>query len=96
MQEMQILSLCWEDPLEKELATHFSIFAWEIPWREEPGGLQSMTLQTVAHNLSTKQQQQEFFFLATEYSMWDFSSLIELAPHAMQVQNPNHWTTGMP
>ena len=44
------------------MATHFSIFAWEIPWREEPGGLQSMTLQTVAHNLSTKQQQQEFFF----------------------------------
>ena len=33
--------LGWEDPLEKEMATHFSIFAWEIPWTEEPGGLQS-------------------------------------------------------
>ena len=34
-----------EDPLEKEMATHSSIFAWEIPWREEPGGLQSKGLQ---------------------------------------------------
>ena len=32
----------WEDPLEKELATHYSILAWEIPWTEEPGGLWSM------------------------------------------------------
>ena len=99
MQEMQVQSLGWEDPLEKEIATHFSIFAWEIPWREEPGGLWSMALQTAGHNLSTKQQQQEvisllFFFLATEYSTWDFSCLIELVPHAMQVQNLNHWTTG--
>ena len=41
-QEMQIRSLQWEDPLEKEMATHSSILAWEIPWTEEPGGLQSM------------------------------------------------------
>ena len=41
-QEMQIRSLQWEDPLEKEMATHCSILAWEIPWTEEPGGLQSM------------------------------------------------------
>ena len=38
-------SLGWEDPLEKEMATHSSILAWEIPWTEEPGGLQSMGLQ---------------------------------------------------
>ena len=37
-QEMQVWSLGWEDPLEKEMATHSSIFAWEIPWTEEPGG----------------------------------------------------------
>jgi len=36
------LILGWEDPLEKEMATHSSILAWEIPWTEEPGGLQSM------------------------------------------------------
>ena len=41
-QEMQVWSLGWEDPLEKEMATHSSILAWEIPWREEPGGLQSV------------------------------------------------------
>ena len=41
MQETQVRSLGWEDPLEKEMATHFSILAWKIPWAEEPGGLQS-------------------------------------------------------
>ena len=41
MQETQVQSLGWEDPLEKEMATHFSILAWNIPWTEEPGGLQS-------------------------------------------------------
>ena len=45
MQEILIQSLVWEDPLEKEMVTHFSIFAWEIPWIEEPGGLQSMGSQ---------------------------------------------------
>ena len=45
MQEMQVQSLEWEESLEKEMATHFSILAWEIPWTEEPGGLQSMGLQ---------------------------------------------------
>ena len=40
MQEMWVQSPDWEDPLEKEMATHSSIFAWEIPWAEEPGGLQ--------------------------------------------------------
>ena len=45
MQETQVQSLVWADPLEKEMATHSSILAWEIPWTEEPGGLQSMGLQ---------------------------------------------------
>ena len=44
-QEMQVSSLGWEDPLEKEMATHSSILAWEIPQTEEPGGLQFMGLQ---------------------------------------------------
>ena len=39
-QEMQVQSLGWEDPLEKEMATHISILAWEIPWTEEPSGPQ--------------------------------------------------------
>ena len=45
MQETQIQSLGWEDPLEKEMATHSSVLAWETPWTEEPGGLQSMGSQ---------------------------------------------------
>ena len=47
MQEIWVLSLIWEDPLEKRMATHFSILAWRIPWTEEPGGLQSIGLQRV-------------------------------------------------
>jgi len=39
MQEAQVRSLSWEDPLNKEMATHFSILAWRIPWTEEPGRL---------------------------------------------------------
>ena len=42
MQETQVRSLGREDTLEEKMATHFSIFVWEIPWREEPGWLQSM------------------------------------------------------
>ena len=45
MQETRVRSLGWKDPLEKEMATHSSILAWEIPWTEEPGGLQLMRLQ---------------------------------------------------
>ena len=46
MQETKVRSLGWEDPLEKGLDTHSSILAWRIPWTEEPGGLQSMGLQS--------------------------------------------------
>ena len=46
-QETPVQSLVREDPLEKEMATHSSILAWEIPWTEEPRGLQSMGLQKV-------------------------------------------------
>ena len=54
-QETQVQPLGWEDPLEKETATHSSILAWEIPWTEEPGGLQSMGSQRVGYDLVTKQ-----------------------------------------
>ena len=50
MRETWIQSLGQEDPLEKKIATHSSILAWEIPWTEEPGGLQSMGSQRVGHN----------------------------------------------
>ena len=51
MKETQVQSLGWEDALEKEMA----ILAWEIPWTEEPGRLQSMGLQRVRHDLTTKE-----------------------------------------
>ena len=50
VQQTQVQSLDWEDPLEKEMATPSSILAWKIPWTEEPGGLQSMGLQRVRHD----------------------------------------------
>ena len=49
MLETWVRSLGWEDPLEKEMATHSRIIAWEIPWTEEPGGLQLMGPQRVGH-----------------------------------------------
>ena len=49
-QETWVQFLCREDPLEKEMATHSSILACEIPWTEEPGGLHSMGSQTVGHD----------------------------------------------
>ena len=48
--ETHVQSLGWEDPLEKEMATHSSIFAWRIPWTEEPSGLQSIGSQRIARN----------------------------------------------
>ena len=62
MQETWVRSLGWEDPLEKEMATHSSILVWRIPWLEEPGRLQSMGSQ----ELDTTEQLHfllSFFFL---------------------------------
>ena len=56
MQETWVAPLGREDSLEKEMAPHSSILAWEIPWTKEPGGLQSMRSQTAGHDRATKQQ----------------------------------------
>ena len=50
MQETGVLSLGWEDPLEKEMAVHSRTIAWKIPWTEEPGRLQPMGSQRVGHD----------------------------------------------
>ena len=50
MQQTQVQSLVWEDPLEKKMAPHSSTIAWKIPWTEAPGRLQSMGSQRVGHN----------------------------------------------
>ena len=55
MQEMrktQVWSLCWDDPLEQEMATHSSILVWKIPWTEDPAGLQSTGSKRVGHDWS--------------------------------------------
>ena len=62
MQERHVQSLGWEDPLEKKMATHSSILAWETPWTEEPGGLQPMGSQRIGHDLATKQQTTDLDF----------------------------------
>ena len=50
MWETRVRTLGWEDPLENEMAIHFSTVAWKIPWTEEPGRLQSMGSQRVGHD----------------------------------------------
>jgi len=50
MQETWVQSLSWEDPLEKEMATHSSVLDWRIIWTEEPGGLQFMGSQRIRHD----------------------------------------------
>ena len=49
--ETQVLSLSWDDPLEKKIAAYSSILAWRIPWTKEPGRLQSTGSQRIRHNL---------------------------------------------
>ena len=70
MWETWVLSLDWEGPLEKEMATHSSIHAWRIPWTEEPGGLQSTESQRVEHDwatsLSQLEKQKQFCVFQTE------------------------------
>ena len=55
MQETWVQFLGWEDPLEKEMVTRSSLLAWEIPWTEEPGGLQFMGMQRVRHDLAIEE-----------------------------------------
>ena len=62
VQETRVLFLGLEDPLEEKMAAHSSILAWKIPWREEPGGLQSMGSQRTGHHKPLKQKQQIFPF----------------------------------
>ena len=70
MRETQVRSLDQEDPLEKEMATHSSTLAWRIPWREEPGRLQSMGSQRVGHNWLTSLSR----FILTEF--WEILHIV--------------------
>ena len=75
-QEMWVWSLGWEDPLEEEMAPHSSILAWEIPWTEEPGGLQSTGWQRVGHSWATNSFQDCYWMeLETMACPWPSSRL---------------------
>ena len=69
-QELWIRYLGWENPLEEEVATHFSILAWQVPWTGEPGRLQSKGLQRVAHDWTTKPEQKDKHVFAFICMKW--------------------------
>ena len=86
---MQVLSLDWKDSMEEKMATHSSIFEWEIPWTEEPDGLESLALQRVRHDLvcmpivilmccKSHLLQLLFYFSASFYSQISGSNLYSL------------------
>ena len=65
-QEIQVQSLCQEGPLEEGMAAHSNIFAWRIPWTEEPGRLQSMGLQRAGHDLVSEHMHERYNFWKTK------------------------------
>ena len=82
MQEVQVQSLDWEDPLEEEMATHSSILAWKISWMEEPGRVQSMRSQRVTvSNMDTTEQ------LSTQ-SSWGIHEKKRWRKHSTEGQDP--------
>ena len=77
--ETQARSLGWEDPLEKEMATHPSILAWEIPWTEGPGRLQSTGFQRVGHDGGPQHTLTGFVLLYSGQLLYTWPSLYTLA-----------------
>ena len=76
-----VQSLGWEDPLEKEMATHSSILAWRIPWMEEPGRLQSMGSQRVGHDWAT----------SLSLVFWSYLYISEESMICLNILNIVHW-----
>jgi len=75
MQDAQVQFLGREDPLEKEMTTHASVLGWEIPWTEEPDGLQSMVSQRVGYSLLTEEQQQNIYNVKLTFVMIKYTVL---------------------
>ena len=88
MQETWVQSLGWEDPLEKEMADHSSFLAWEVPWTEEPGQLESMARgsQRVRCNLASKQPKHALW--KYEHNQWLFL-LLSKVPSSPSVTSPS-------
>ena len=89
MQETQFRSLHWEDSLEEEMATDSSILAWEIPWTEEPGGLQCMGSQRAGQDWATQQQQQKSYVASAAMTLRCYWSMT-LALNAMQMNEHSY------
>ena len=82
MWETWVQSLCQEDPLEKEMATHSSILAWRIPWTEEPGGLQSTGWQTVGRDWATNTSLQTSCFFPLQFVMLPVTPQVPYNSHS--------------
>ena len=84
MHETQVQSLGQEDPLEKEMAMHSSILAWEIPWKEEPGGLQSMGSHRVRHKWETEPAPRVYIYVNPNlrYSVSSGSSAVAFVSYS--------------
>ena len=90
--ETWVWSLGWEDPLEKEMATHSSTLAWKIPWTEEPGRLQSMGSQRVGHNWATSLSFFMFFLiLGSAESVPQARMRLEHLPWGIPEHLSFHW-----
>ena len=83
MQEMQIQSLSWEDPLERKMAPHSSILTWQTPWTEEPDGLQSLGSQGLRDDQTAKHTAQQNGTMWPEPTLTQssFSFTRSLGPH---------------
>ena len=90
MRETWVQCLDREDPLEKKMAPNSSTLAWKIPWMEEPGRLQSMSLQRVRHNWATSVSVFQFHAACRVLIPW---TGIEPMSPVVNVQTPNPWTT---
>ena len=74
MQETQVWSLAWEDPLEKGMVTHSSILAWRIPWAEKPGGLQFIRLQRIRPDWATNTHKLFISWIQSLSCVWLFAT----------------------
>ena len=88
MQETQVLSLGWEDPLQEGMATYPSVLCWRIPWTEESGGLQSLGSQRIGHDLVTEHTHTPIhIYLSTYLSIFQTDPTLKFITSAVNDEN---------
>ena len=95
VQETRVWSLGWEDPLEKEMATHSSILAWKISWTEEPGGLQSTGSQRVGHDWATNTVTHSIAWWETLRYSWSHKQDHSLTCSVWKKKRNQRWSLGL-